>query len=325
MLRYRNRVIGEAELRFIRDTVDRQDARTRSDSARAICKAWDWRQANGSYAVFACQDLLLRLEEWGHIKLPARQRRCRDGHDLPVLPQDCIPLAWSPVGNDANLDQLVVRPIEPAERLGWRLFIDRFHYLGDKPLVGEHLLYAAFLEGQVVALLGWASATLHSPLRDRYLGWDNDTKRRKLHLVVNNVRFLIPPWVRVEHLASKVLGRTLRRLSADWQARWNHPVLLAETFVDHARFRGTCYRASNWRYLGTTAGRTRRGNAYLHEGSPKGLYVYELHRQARRRMCEEHRHEGVVGAAAAGAGDGPGQAGRPASESASDRCGGTLE
>lgn len=290
LLRYRNRAIGNAELRFLRDAIAQWGpTHTRWQLARRICEAWDWRQANGGFSIYACQDLLLRLEQWGHLKLPALRRR-PDGtgrRELPELPSEHIALSWVELPPDADLDTLTVRPIHPEERLGWRLFMDRYHYLGDKPIVGEHLLYAAFLDGELVALLGWASATLHSPLRDQYLGWSPEQKRDRLHLVANNIRFLVLPWVRRKHLASKVLGLTLRRLSRDWQARWNHPVHLAETFVDTRRFRGTCYRASNWRLLGMTAGRIRRGNAVLHGGSPKALYVYPLHRRARRLLTEQ--------------------------------------
>ena len=158
----------------------------------------------------------------------------------------------------------------------------RYHYLGDRAIVGEHLLYAAFLDDELVALLGWASAALRAPAREKYIGWDEATKVRRLHLVANNVRFLILPWVSVRHLASKILAANVRRLSRDWEEVWKHPVVLAETFVDTSRFRGTCYRAANWIYLGETAGRSKRGNQYLHGGTRKALFAYPLRRDATR-------------------------------------------
>lgn len=287
ILRFRNRAIGSAELEFVRLRIASGADTTRRELARSICAAWDWRQHNGELSVFACLDLLMRLEQWGHIQLPATQRRPRGNPELPLLPRELIPLAWVQLPGGASLDTLTVRPIQPEERQGWRLFMGRYHYLGDKPWVGEHLFYAAFLEGELAALVGWAAAALHAPLRERFIGWDEPTKRRNLRLVANNVRFLVLPWVRVPHLASKVLGRTLRRLSSDWRERWGHPVWMAETFVDTSRYRGTCYRASNWQYLGMTAGRVRKGTAYLHAGgAPKALYVYQLRRQARQRLQE---------------------------------------
>ncbi len=265
---------------FIRATMAAQPSLSRTELAAVLCEAWGWRRPNGALRRYACRDLLLRLEEWGHLQLPPRRKAAASRKGLARLPPDLVPLCWVEVRDPVSLESLVVRPVQPEERAGWRLFMERYHYLGYRGMVGEHLLYAALLDGDLVALLGWAAAALHAPWRERFIGWDEATKRRRLHLVTNNVRFLVPPWVQVKNLASKVLAANLRRLSFDWQVAWGHPVYLAESFVDTARFRGTCYQAANWRYLGQTAGRTKRGNAMLNEGSPKALYVYPLHRRA---------------------------------------------
>jgi hypothetical protein len=145
------------------------------------------------------------------------------------------------------------------------------------------------LAGEMLALLGWASASFRAPLREDYIGWDEEAKRQRLHLIVNNVRFLVPRWIHVKNLASRVLSQNLRRLSADWQERFGHPVYLAETFVDTSRHRdrGVCYRASNWLCLGDTAGRIKRGNKYLKGGSPKAHYVFALRRDFRRLLVSE--------------------------------------
>jgi hypothetical protein len=300
LVRYRNRAIGTREVEFIRDTIAAGRFSGRVELSRVICRAWEWRQANGALSEYACRDLLLRLEQWGHIELPAGRHRGRPPgvsqaekpHRRPIpelpLPVELIPIAEVPIGEaEADLGTLVVRPIAAEERLGWRVYVQRYHYLGERPIVGEHLLYAALLDSELVALIGWASAALRAPARERFVGWDEPTRRKRLHLVANNVRFLVLPWVRVKNLASKVLGANLRRLAADWHARWGHPVYLAETFVDTARFRATCYRAANWTALGQSAGRQRRANRYLRGATPKTLYVYELHRDARRLLCAD--------------------------------------
>jgi hypothetical protein len=292
LLRYRNREIGEAELGFLRSAI--ASCQSRKEIYQRVCAAWDWRQANGAPRLVACQDLLLRLEERGYLQLPVSRKAGGKGprrREHPVLPPELIPLSWVEVdGSRVSLGSLVVRPIAPEERQGWRLFMDRYHYLGQRPIVGEHLLYVALLGDELVALLGWASAALHVPARERYIGWDEATKRHRLHLVANNVRFLIPAWVRVKHLASKALALSLRRLSQDWCAVWGHPIHLAETFVDTARFRGTCYRAANWTYLGQTAGRSKRGNTYAHHDAPKAIFVYPLH----RHVCSLLRNDGAT-------------------------------
>ena len=220
LLRYRNREITQEDITFLRELCAGEWTR-RFDLCRAACDAWGWRTANGSLAIHACLDLLLRLEERGFIELPLGERhrtRHRTHFGSVPLPVDLIPLVGLEVREgEADLARIHIRPIEPEERLGWRVYMERYHPLGDRPIVGEHLLYAAFLDDEVVALLGWAAAALQAPLRDSWVGWDEMTKRKRLHLVTNNVRFLILPWVKVRHLASKILTMNLRRLVNDWQ------------------------------------------------------------------------------------------------------------
>jgi predicted transposase YbfD/YdcC len=204
---------------------------------------------------------------------------------LPRLEDDFL-LGPTPgwTGTVADNAPFELRPLVAKERDGFRAYMHRYHYLGDSPLVGESLRYGAWLDGELVALLGWAGATLHNGARDRYVGWDEACRRERLHLVVNNARYLILPWVRQPNLASRVLGANLRRLSADWQAAYGHPVLLAETFVDQARFQGTCYRASNWVCVGQTKGWSRHGANYEEHGQPKAVFLYPLHRRALRQL-----------------------------------------
>jgi predicted transposase YbfD/YdcC len=163
--------------------------------------------------------------------------------------------------------------------------MERFHYLGDGALVGESLRYVAYLDGELVALLSWGAASLRNGPRDRYVGWDEATKKAKLHLVVNNARFLILPWSRRPHLASRVLAANLRRLSRDWEEVYGHRVVLAESFVDTSRFRGTCYRASNWLHVGQTKGWSKSGSAYRFHGQPKAVWLYPLRRDFKEQLC----------------------------------------
>jgi hypothetical protein len=281
-LRYRGRGIGPAEVEQIRAAIAAREGRGRTEIARRLCEQWNWRQPNGALKVCACRDLLLRLEERGLVQLPPRGagRRGASQHSLAGYPLPVYP--W-PLER-ADLDTLVLRVITAEERLGWRILVDRFHYLRDKPIVGEHLLYAAYVEEQVVACVAWASAARHCGARDRYVGWDEATKQQRLHLVAANVRFLVVPWVRVKCLASKILAANLRCLAADWRRVWGHPVWLAETFVDRARFAGTCYRASNWRYVGDSKGQGKRGMGYVRHGHPKAVYLYPLHRRWQQEL-----------------------------------------
>jgi hypothetical protein len=283
LFRYRGRDLSAADITLIREAIAAHYARGRSFIAQRLCEHWDWRQPNGAYKGFAARDLLLRLEEAKHIVLPpplaVKNNRAEKSYAQVPLYDD-RPLSGRVSGH------LPPRIVEArgADRTLWDYLVHRHHYLGRPKLVGEHLKQLVYLGEQVVGCLGWASAAWKSAPRERWIGWSVAQKRARLHLLTNNVRFLILPWVRVEHLASKVLGMSVRGLSLAWAARYGHPVVLAETFVDLSRFRGTCYRAANWCYIGTTQGHAKRGNAYHRHGVPKALYLYPLERSFRERL-----------------------------------------
>ena len=244
---------------------------TQREIAKQVCLLWDWRQPNGELSLRSCRDLLHLLEERELIELPAA--RTRPGRRKTVTSAgsgeasgEC---AKSIGANEVDLRRVVVRPVRRGEIQRWRRLMAQFHYLGDGELVGESLRYVAESECGWLALLGWNAAAWKSPYREAYIGRDERTKQQRLRFVINNSRFLILPWVRVPHLASSVLGATLRRLSADWLDRYGHPIVLAETFVDLERFRGTCYRAANWTYLGLTRGMGREGDSLLAVALPR--------------------------------------------------------
>jgi hypothetical protein len=121
--------------------------------------------------------------------------------------------------------------------------------------VGEHLKYLVWAQGRPIACLAWSSAPRHLESRDRNIGWSAEARRRNIRFIAYNTRFLILPWVRVPHLASHILGKMAGILSQDWERMYGHPVYFVETFIDPGRFRGTCYRAANWKLLGCTTGR----------------------------------------------------------------------
>lgn len=271
--------------------VESGQGRSRQELARELCRRFGWQRPNGGWAVRSAQDLLLRLDGLGVVRLPAPKRAQGRPRREVVEAAACL---LSADGGTANADSpvgaragsvLTVRPIHAGELLGWRAHIERFHYLGDAALVGASLRYVALLDGEWVALLSWGAAALRNGPRDRYVGWDEATRKANLHLVVNNARFLILPRARRPHLASRVLAANLRRLSGDWEKTYGHPIALAETFVDPSRFRGTCYRASNWIHVGETQGWSKSGKTYRFHGQPKAVWLYPLGRDFQQRLC----------------------------------------
>jgi hypothetical protein len=186
------------------------------------------------------------------------------------------------MNEEINLSNLMVRPVYRTEVLRWNTLMQQHHYLGLKWLGGKSLRYIAHIEGKWVALLGWSSASKNCGVREHYIGWRGEKKYRRLRFVANNSRFLILPWVSQKNLASKVLSLNLKRLSSDYEAVYGHPLYLAESFVDESRFKGTCYKASNWKHLGYTEGYSRSNRNYYHHGQVKAVYVYSLC----QRACE---------------------------------------
>ncbi len=183
-----------------------------------------------------------------------------------------------------EFQSLNVRPIKQEEEHQWDQLMNEHHYLGFRQLVGESIKYVAELNTQWVALLGWGTAAFKCASRDEWIGWSREQQWRRLIFLANNARFLILPQVQIPNLASKILSLNLKRLSADWMAVFGHKVVLAETFVEHSRFAGTCYRAAGWIQLGQTRGFGRNGGKYYHHGLSKTIYVYPLHRNARQLL-----------------------------------------
>ena len=184
--------------------------------------------------------------------------------------------------------EVEVRPARPDERRRWDALADEHHYLGFRQFAGRGLRHVAVWNGHWLALLGWQSGAFKCAPRDRWLGWHRSVQFRRLHLIGNNTRFVVLPEASgIANLASRALSRSLRRLSADWEAAHGHPLELAETFVDPERFRGTCYAASNWTRAGRTKGFARSNGSYTDpHGSPKEMLVRPLRRDARRRLAD---------------------------------------
>jgi len=184
---------------------------------------------------------------------------------MPPPPQPAAPLPGP----------LTVRLVRAEERGRWQHLLAEHHYLPGARMVGEALWYVATAGEEWVALLAWAAAALKCRARDAWIGWVPPLQWRRLRFVVNNVRFCCLPPAR-PNLASRVLALNLRRLSADWVRAYGHPVLLAETFIDPVRFRGTCYRAAGWQCLGQTRGFAKQNTRYVAHGTPKMVWVRAL-------------------------------------------------
>jgi hypothetical protein len=281
------RRVGPEDIGLVRHWLATEPGWNRSRLSRELCKRWDWRNGAGRFKDMACRTLLLKLERRGQIRLPARQRpspnalRNRQTLDLPC---DRTPI-------EGALDDLQPLRIEPLgeghpDLALFRFLLQHHHYLGLRNSVGENLKYLARdRHGRLLACLLFGSAAWKAKARDAWIGWSPAQRRDGLGRLANNARFLVLPWVHVPHLASHLLGRIARRLSADWRVKYGHGIELLETFVDRERFRGTCYRAAGWRHVGATAGRSRNDRDQTLSVPVKDIYVQPLFPDFRRRLC----------------------------------------
>jgi Domain of unknown function (DUF4338) len=283
--RYRGREISQEDVLFIRTLIEQHPQESRRTLSTKLCEAWQWRQANGALRDMVCRGLLLMLYRAGQIELPpvSYVRHNPLAHRArPELARiDTTPLQ----GRLRDLQPLELELVRRTEREPlWNGLVEEHHYLGYEQPPGEHLKYLVWGRGRPVACLAWSSAVRHLRSRDCYIGWSAEARRRNLRYIAYNPRFLILPWVTVQHLASHILGRMASRISADWQRIYGHPIYFLETFVDPERFRGTCYRAANWVVLGKTTGRGKQSNSYVPNRSIKEVLGYPLTKQFRELL-----------------------------------------
>ena len=243
-----------------------------------LAEIWNWRSGAGHLKDMAARSLLLKLEQRGLVVLPPRRREAprRRPADLVSTDESAPPAITGPLADLQPLRLEMAAAKSPDHAL-FSCYLARHHYLGFRGPVGETVAYLVRdRRGRDLACLLFGAAAWKTKPRDAWIGWDAATRARRLPLVANNSRFLILPWVRVPHLASHLLGLAARRLSVDWQARHGHHVCLAETFVERGRFKGTCYRAANWTFVGATQGRTRQDRARDINAPVKDIYLLPL-------------------------------------------------
>jgi Domain of unknown function (DUF4338) len=286
--RYRGRTITVGEVSFIRELILAHPHASRYELSRRLCEAWNWKQANGVLRDMVCRGLLLQLDRAGAIELPAVRRRPPNPFVLRCRPEPVVPDNRPVRGPLSEILPLEIEQVRQSEQEPlFNSLLEQYHYLRYQRPVGEHFKYLVRTRGQAIACLAFSSAPRHLASRDRFIGWDAAARRRNLHLIAYNTRFLILPWVQqAPHLASHILGRMARQVSRDWERFYAHPIHLLETFVDPERFAGTCYRAANWMVVGKTTGRGKDSNSDRPNRSLKLVLVLPLDRRFRELLSQ---------------------------------------
>jgi hypothetical protein len=281
------RRLEASDLVQIRELITTHPDWSRRRLSEVLCTQWNWRNSAGQHKDMATRGLLLKLEAGGLIQLPPRGRSASKRMARPRL----LPRAWdeTPVsGTLAQLESLTVKEVSQdwTARGELAAALAQFHYLGYRGSVGENLQYRVTnAAGRLLGGLVFGSAAWKCRARDQFIGWSAEQRPQRLHLLTNNQRFLLLPFVQVRHLASWILGRVLRRLSRDWERKYGHPIVLVETFVERERFAGTSYQAANWIRLGSTTGRSRQDRSHTLAVPVKDVYLYPLHRRFRQELC----------------------------------------
>ncbi len=282
--RYCGRNFSDDDIRQLQSLIAEDATRSRAELSRLACQALAWYKPDGGLKDMSARVAMLRMHEDGLIRLP--------------LPRTKRPDPTVHITSKTDPGEALVRPArqlsplrlervkQKAQSRLWNEYIQRYHYLGHKLLPGAQIRYFVYSQNQPIALLGFAAAAWQTAPRVNYIGWNHQQRQKNLHLMVNNARFLILPWIKSHNLASRILALSAKMLPQHWQEQYGYRPVLLETFVEKPRFKGTCYRAANWVFLGQTKGRGKLGPAGKQSVPVKDLLVYPLDRHFRNLlMC----------------------------------------
>jgi len=279
-----------SDIEWIRSLIQIHSDWNRTQLSREICAQWNWLNANGQFKDMACRTLLLKLDRSGLITLPKplnsgggnhfknRKTITHSTDEVIEILRDLTPLRI----------EVVQTPSLPL----LKHLLSAYHYLGFSGTVGENMKYLVYdRNNRLLACLLFRSAAWKTAPRDLFIGWSAHERQAGLSFITNNMRFLILPWVRVPHLASHLLSQIVNRLSSDWNHKYGHPIHVVETFVEKDRFRGTCYKAANWIYVGQTQGRSRNDRFTKLQVPIKDVYLYPLTRHFRKELTHGARRD----------------------------------
>lgn len=272
------------DVQMIRTLIHDHPSALRAELSRKVCLAWQWLKPDGEFKDMSCRVLLLKLHRAGAIELPAPNRGNGNGkkflrRTLSGEPQ--VPI-MSTAGDLAPITLVRIKSREDS--LLWNEFMERYHYLGYTPLPGAQIRYFIQSPQGLLGAIGFSAAAWKVQPRDSWIGWSKLVQKERLHLIVNNSRFLIFPWVNAKNLASHALALCAKQLPNDWQHTYGYSPVLMETFVEKNRFAGTCYKAANWVNVGVTKGRGKLDRFNQFSLPVKDIYLYPLNKRFRQQL-----------------------------------------
>jgi len=284
-LKIQGRLITEEDVDKIRMLLLNNPLWNRSRLSRELCKIWEWQRPDGQIKDIACRELLRKLEFRSLIQLPPRQRYGPNQITANIEPLEIDQSLLSCSLSEITPVKIINVSQCPKYEKAFNSLMKEYHYLSYGRPVGQNMKYLVigknerFLGGLLFGAAAWKIEA-----RDQWIGWSVEKREKNLSLICNNTRFLILDWIRIAHLASHVLGACLRRLSSDWKRRYGTDITLVETFVDTTRYKGTCYKASNFIQIGQTKGRGRQDRDRTVKISVKDIFLYPLEHNAMKKL-----------------------------------------
>jgi len=274
---FSGRIFTEEEIVLTKEITATYSKLSQSELANTVCELIGWTQINGKPKTAQCMQLLRKLAEEGVLELPRSNERASRITSKKSTAEDLARIDTSEVN---ECDSIKLEIVQPGEGLRqWRIYMGTYHRLGDPNVYGNQIRYAIKAEnGRDLGCMLFSASSWSLKPRDEWIEWSQPDKKSRLHLVVNNSRFLLLPWIRIRNLASRALSAAARRIQEDWLVAYCYAPVLLETFVDSTLYEGTCYRAANWIYLGETQGRGRNDRYKDCVLTRKAVYMYPLQR-----------------------------------------------
>lgn len=272
---FSGRTFSPEDIEMIKWARNKYPRLSRSEFVGTVCELINWNTPSGRAKLQPCREFLEQLEAEGIIQLPPikkfKSKQCNIR--ISVFEFDTSEVNGE-ISEYEPIRLTIVRPGEEMKR--WRAYINQYHMLGDKQVFGSRLQYFIKSGSQELGCIQFSASSWALEEREKWIGWDITNKTARLHLIVNNSRFLIFPWVHIRNLASKALSLAAKQIQEDWLREYCYAPVLLETFVDVEHFKGTCYKASNWVYLGQTKGRGRMDRDKEFALSKKAIFMYPL-------------------------------------------------
>ena len=283
--RYCGRDFSSTQLDKIRQIIASDERLNRVKISRRVCEVFEWYKRDGGLKEMSCRVALLRMERDGLIQLPPPQKGNGNRTARVRISSASDPESPVCVGAGALGPLRLELVVKGTSSQLWNELIERYHYLGYKSLPGAQLRYFVFSGARLLATLGFGASAWSVADRDRYIGWTAEQRKDNLHLIVNNARFLILPWIQSRNLASRILSLAGKQIRDDWQSRYNYSPVLLETFVEIGRFTGACYKAANWTQVGETSGRGKLGKSSQRKLPRKYILLYPLTKDFKEQLC----------------------------------------